>query len=164
MKEITARGCITDGKLLLDHRPWFDSQLPAWEGEPVIVTVRREGRRQSDAFRGWYWAEVMPALAAYMREEGDGEATPESAHEALGFKFLSVSPCPVTGAPRRRSTSPDVMSAEDFRAFVLDQVLPFLIRDCGLNIREPDPAKRSPRRVRQLQRRDELASGGMAAR
>jgi len=160
MKEITGRGCITQGKLWLDHRAWFDSQLPAWEGEPVIVTVRREGQPPSDAYRGWYWAEVMPAFAHYMREEGDGEATPERAHDALAHKFLALSPCPVTGAPRRRSTSPDVMNAEEFHAFVAEQVLPFLIQECRLEIREPDPTKRSPKRIAALKRRDELASRG----
>lgn len=160
MKEITARGCITAGKLFLDHRSWFDSQLPQLEGEPVIVTVRREGKRQSDAFRGYVYAEVLPAFAAYMREEGDGEADVDSANDVLAHKFLAIEPCPITGAPRRRSTSPDVMSAEDYRAFICDQVLPFLIRDCRLEIREPDPAKRSPKRVRELQRRDEEHSRG----
>lgn len=160
MKEITARGCITAGKLLLDHRAWFDHQLPAWEGEAVIVTVRREGKRQSDAFRGYTWAEVYPAFAAYMREMGDGEATAEDAHEVLAHKFLGLDPCPITGSPRRRSTSPDVMSAEDYRAYICDQVLPWLRVECHLDIRDPDPEKRSPKRIAQLRRQDEVASRG----
>lgn len=157
--EIEALGFVREGVLMLRHKAWFDSQLPQFEGD-VIVAVRRAGRPQSDAFRGWYYAEVLPAFAHYMREEGDGEATVETAHDALAHKFLPLGPCPITGAPRRRSTSAASMSAEAFRSFVSDQVLPFLIRDCGLEIHDPDPKRRSLKRVRELQHRDRLASRG----
>lgn len=140
--KVTALGSIVDGKLWFDHGPWFKAQLRQLGDQRVVVEVRPEGTPQGDAFRNWYWAEVAPACAAYMREMGDGDATPASAHDALAHKYLALSPCPLTGTPRRRSTSPSVMSAEDFRAFVLDQVLPFLTRDCGLEIADPDPTKR----------------------
>lgn len=161
--EITARAHVRDGRLWIQHRGWFDADVARFEGEDVLVTVRRAGKRQSDAFRGYYWSVVAPACAEYLREMGDGEATPESAHEALAHKFLALGPCPITGSPRRRSTSPDVMPAEEFRAFVEDQVLPFLRVECHLDIPDPDPEKRSPRRRRELQRQDEIASRGAVA-
>lgn len=126
--------------------------------------MRLEGARQSDAARGYYYAEVLPALVDHLHEQGVGEATVDSAHEALALRFLPTTPCPITGSPRRRSISPDDMNDEDFKRYLLDQVLPFLIADQGIDIKEPDPAKRSPRRVRELQARDEQRSHGASTR
>lgn len=161
MNEIVAFGRITQGTPTMEHRAWFLAQIPsAWEGHRVRYTMRLEGARQSDAYRGYYWSTVAPAFAAYLYEMGDGAATAESAHDVLCHKFLALGPCPVTGMPRRRSTSPDVMAADEFRRFVEDQVLPFLRVDCQLDVPDPDPEKRSPKRIAQLRRQDEVASRG----
>lgn len=163
--EIVGFGKIRNGAPVMDHLSWFLAQIPpAWEGQRIRYTARLEGEEQDGGYRGYYRAVILPAFAAYMRSEGEGAATPDMAHEVLGHLFLSLGPCPVTGMPRRRSTSNGAMSAEEFRAYVDEQVLPYLAQECGLEIDPPDPAKRSPRRVRQLQRRDELASRGASGR
>jgi hypothetical protein len=68
----------------------------------------------------------------------------------------SLQKCPVTGVPRRRSTT--TLTAAEFRAY-LDEGI-----ECALEIPEPDPAKRGPRRRLELARCDELASRGAVRR
>lgn len=142
MARITAHGCITTGEIWLDYPDAFDAKLPVWEGEAIVVEVRKVGKRQSDTARGYYRSVVVPAFAAYMREEGDSTATNEDAHEALCFKFLELPPTPM-GTPRRRSTSPDDMSDEEFKDF-LTKVVIFGRSELHLDIPEPerDPARR----------------------
>jgi len=162
--KVRAAGRVRDGALYIDDRQLFDQRLAEMPDGPVSLEVRLEGDRQSDAARGYYYAEVLPALVDHLHEQGVGEATIDSAHEALALRFLSLSPCPVTGSPRRRSISPDDMNDEEFKHYLFDQVLPFLIGEQGIDIQEPDPNKRSPRRRRELQGRDEQRSHGASTR
>jgi hypothetical protein len=74
----------------------------------------------------------------------------------------SLQKCPVTGVPRRRSTT--TLTAAEFRAYLDERVLPYLGIECALEIPEPDPAKRGPRRRLELARCDELASRGAVRR
>jgi hypothetical protein len=142
VSRITADAEIRNGELWLDYPDAFDAKLPVWEGERVRIEVRRIGKRQSDTARGYYRSVVVPAFAAYMREEGDSTATNDDAHEALCFKFLELPPTPI-GTPRRRSTSPDEMSDEEFKDF-LTKVVIFGRSELHLDIEEPepDPARR----------------------
>ncbi|MCC6355411.1 MAG: hypothetical protein IT577_16090 [Verrucomicrobiae bacterium] len=165
MMEIIGFGRIRQGEPLIDHRAWFLAQIPPdWEGKRIRLTARLEGDETSGGLRGYYRGIVCGAFAAYLRNEGVGGATPDMAHEILAQMFLSLGPCPVTGMPRTRSTRAGSMSAEEFRGYLDEQVLPYLTQECHLEIPEPDPAKRSPRRIRELQRRDERASRGAVSR
>lgn len=154
--EVIGYGTIRDGRLHPTTRPAFPA---SWEGQHVRVGVSlADGEKVSGGARGYYWSVILPAFAAYMREEGDGDADAERAHEVLSHLFLSIGPCPITGVPRRRSTS--TLTAEEFRAYLDERVLPYLGIECALEIPEADPAKRSPRRRRELAKRDEMASRG----
>jgi hypothetical protein len=150
VSRITAPGCITAGKLWLDDGETFDRKVLRWEGEAVVVELRKVGKRQTDEKRGYYWSEIVPAFAEYMREMGDTEATDQDAHDALSFKFNPLPPTPL-GTPRKRSTSPDEMSDEEFSEY-LTKCIAFGRVECHIDIREPikDPAlrQRRQRRVR----------------
>lgn len=159
--EIIAHGVIRGRRLLIKDLDRLNDRLPIpWDGRDVVIGIRLDGKPASSALQGYAWAEVYPVFAEYMRDEGAGDATAETAHDVLAQKFLGLGPCPITGMPMRRSTSPSVMTEDEYRAYLVDQVLPFLRVECGLDVKDPDPTKRSPRRVRELQRRDEERSRG----
>ncbi len=131
MRPIEADGTVKDGQLLVDHGAWFRNLLrQRLNGQRVRVLVLPAGDEQQSPFRRWYWRVVVEAFRAHMVEQGEGEATARRAHDVLAGMFLDL------GNGQRRSTSPDSMSDREFKHYVLDQVLPFLVRDCGLEIEE----------------------------
>lgn len=111
--------------------------LQECEDMPVEITIRPPAKRQSDPQRGYYRRKIVPVFAEWM-----GEASEDDAHDAIAFKFLRIEDCPLTGAPRRKSTSPEAMSHEEFNDYV-DRVLAWGTVDCHLTFPPPDPRPRA---------------------
>jgi len=71
-KQVTARGKIEQGKLILSEqeRARFKRALPVLEGQEVEIIVRKPKRPKSEKARGYYWAVVIPYLRECFAEAG----------------------------------------------------------------------------------------------
>jgi hypothetical protein len=103
--EVTFTGEIDrDGKIQVDQRELFRTKRLEWRGKRIVLEMRREGSRSSQANR-FYWGVVIAAFCDVTGYESD------EMHELLAFKFLRLDDDPVTKMPRRKRT-PDCHSAE----------------------------------------------------
>jgi hypothetical protein len=93
-----------DGTIQIDQRALFRAKRQEWAGKRIVLELKREGTRSSQANR-FYWGVVIAAFC-----EVTGYETDEM-HELLAMRFLKIDDDPLTGMPRRRRT-PDCDSAE----------------------------------------------------
>ena len=114
----------------------------------VEIVLRKKRSKRSDKQNRYYWGICIAEIAA---AAGYRRADAYQLHDALAFKFLSLSPCPVTGSPRRMRT-PDTDTSE-FSAY-LEQVIQWAAETWGLvipdaqSVEPPDSAEsRSPKQV-----------------
>jgi hypothetical protein len=138
------RAVIARGKPVVQARVRFGNYLRQHfgEGEEVDVMVTPHHKNSTNEQRGFYRAVVVPIFADWM-----GEADEDAAHQALAWKFLRLADHPVTGTPRRQSTSRQDMSASEFSAY-LERCIAWGTVECGLLFppAEKNPAKRDPLR------------------
>jgi hypothetical protein len=111
------------------------------DGEEVWVTVTRRGSDATDQQRRFYRGVIVPIIAHWM-----GEPDENDAHNAIAFKFLRIEDHPITGAPRRKSTSRRAMTVPEFAEY-LEKVMAYFTVEHGLLFPAPekDPAKREKR-------------------
>jgi len=118
------------------------------KNSPVEIVVRKRRTKRSAKANRYYWGVVIAEIASCA---GYRRADSYQLHDALAFKFLPLSPCPVTGSPRRMRT-PETDSSE-FAAYV-DQVIQWAAETWGVVIPEATKVEppentedRSPRQV-----------------
>jgi hypothetical protein len=119
-----------------------------FKNTPVELVLRRTRTKRSDKQNRYYWGVVIAEIASCA---GYRRADAYQLHDGLAFKFLSLSPCPITGSPRRMRT-PETDTSE-FSAYV-DQVIQWAAETWGVVIPDaqssepPESAEpRSPRTV-----------------
>lgn len=118
---------------LFVNREHMRQLLQDCDGMTLEVTIAPPSRRPSDRQRGYYRRKIVPVFAEWM-----GEPSEDEVHDLIAFKFLRIEDCPITGAPRRKSTSPSAMSHEEFNDY-LDRVMAWGTVDCHLTFPPPDP-------------------------
>lgn len=78
---MTFPGTITNGKLLLDDKPTFQSHLHSLEGKRVEVSVERQRRKRTNDQNAWYWGVAVKMIADETGHESD------EIHDALKHEF-----------------------------------------------------------------------------
>jgi hypothetical protein len=100
------------GALYFEDRPGYERQLlDIPEGHLVEVILRSLRRQRSLNQNRYYFGCVLALIAAEHGIDFDSKAEREAMHDAVAFKFLRISDCPLTGSPRRLRT-PDFDTAE----------------------------------------------------
>lgn len=125
--------------IVFANRAQFDRYVASLgDGEEFLLTIKPKGKKQTDEIRGYYHGAIVPIFAEYM-----GEPLADDAHEALAWKFLRIEDHPVTGAPRRKSTSPSKMPLAEMVEYV-NNVIAYGTVSLGLRFPEAerDPSKR----------------------
>lgn len=134
------RGFIQNGKPVPNARVAFRNHLAQHfgEGEEVDIIVTHPQKNSTDTQRAFYRGVIVPIFADYM-----GETDEEQVHNALAWKFLRIADHPITGTPRRRSTSRADMTTSEMSEYI-EKCLAYGTVDCGLLFppAEKNPAKR----------------------
>lgn len=136
---------MANGRPIVQARVRFKRYLEEHfgDGEEVDLIITRHAKSSTDGVRAFYRGVIVPIFADWM-----GEANHELVHEALAWKFLRVEDCPKTGLPRRKSTSREGLTHEEWTDYLM-RLQAWGTVDCGLLFPEPekDPRKRELRRV-----------------
>lgn len=122
-------GQVTQGKLHLDKRDYFQNCLTRYEGKKIVVILDRYSARRSLKQNAYYWA-IVTGLAEHLGY------FPEECHEALKWKFLRK--YDESDLPTVKSTS--YMNKLDMASYI-DTIRKWAIIEYGMDIPTPDEFK-----------------------
>ena|SRR3990167_333496 len=90
-RKISAYGKIKDGKLIIEHRQYFDMLLSEFEEGDVSITISQVKNTRSAKMNRYYFGVVIASLVKYFNEEmtfGD-KVDAETVHEIFKVKYLN---------------------------------------------------------------------------
>jgi hypothetical protein len=115
-------GFVDDaGNFSLDDRRAFMDYAAKLKGEIVVLTIKKQDKRQGNQSMRYYRGVVIPDLATAC-----GYTEPDEwkdVHDGMAWKFLRIADGPF-GQPRRRSTAKTDMSQEEMTAYI-EQVITY---------------------------------------
>ena len=90
MSEITLEytGKVQDGKLEIVHRKKMAEEVKAFEGNNVVITIKRKKKKRSTPQNAYYWGVVVPIVQQGLKDAGFQGMSKEKTHDFLKLEFL----------------------------------------------------------------------------
>jgi hypothetical protein len=92
IRKVKAWGRVRDGKLTIDFRPYFDSQIKDLGDCDISIEITAESSSRSNVMNRYYWGVVIATLVRHFNSEWTfGEKVDKDyVHSIFASKFLST--------------------------------------------------------------------------
>lgn len=120
----TFRGRIENGKIRLVERDKFAHLIDNFEGNEIVISLKKFRRGRSTAQNAYYWGVVVKVFADFC---GYGEEDHDGLHETFKAKFLMRHtdwPVPVVGSTTTLDTAQFTEYIENVRRFCAEYGCP----------------------------------------
>lgn len=126
---------VAKGQLRPEDAPRWAAYLSRLDGKRVTVQVKKPAIHRTQSQNAWYWATVVPAVAAFLSEATGKTYDKDDAHYALKAAFLGQEETPLGMVPKSTTT----LSVEEFTDYCT-RIQAHAASEWGLEIASPEAA------------------------